>query len=76
MGATSHQVTICPITSQFIVPEATPRPAMAPTAVIDVEAGTPKRFEISSARPTKKRTVTLAARVNSAWGRCRRPSSR
>jgi hypothetical protein len=40
-GATTHQTTIVPITAQSSWAVATPRPAMAPTAVMDVEAGTP-----------------------------------
>ncbi len=41
-----------------------PRPTIAPTAVIDVETGTPKKFEINSASPAKKSTTMLAASVN------------
>jgi len=41
IGATIHQVTIRPITPQASWLAASPSPAMAPTAVIDVEAGTP-----------------------------------
>jgi len=41
-------------------------PTIAPTAVIEVDAGTPWRFEIRRARPEKKRTTTLVAGVNTA----------
>jgi hypothetical protein len=56
-GATNHQATMRPITAQSIRPVATPRPAMAPTAVIEVEAGTPTRFDMNSANPMKNNTA-------------------
>ncbi len=59
MGETSHQETISSIRPALSVPRASPRPAMAPTAVIDVEAGTPATFERKSAKPMKKRTTML-----------------
>ena len=52
-GATIHAETIPNITSSS-VPFATPSPAIAPTAVIEVEAVTPKRFEMSREPPVEK----------------------
>jgi hypothetical protein len=40
-GATIHHTAISPITARFSSPVASASPAIAPTAVIDVEAGTP-----------------------------------
>jgi len=40
-GATIHAETMVNISASFSDPVASPRPTMAPTAVIDVEAGTP-----------------------------------
>jgi hypothetical protein len=41
IGAMIHQTTISPITAQFKEFVASPSPAIAPTAVIEVETGTP-----------------------------------
>ncbi len=40
-GATIHAETMVNISASLSVPVARPSPTMAPTAVIDVEAGTP-----------------------------------
>ncbi len=40
-GATSHAETMVNINASLSVPVASPSPTIAPTAVIDVEAGTP-----------------------------------
>jgi hypothetical protein len=40
-GVTIHAERIVNIRAAFSVPVASPRPTIAPTAVIDVEAGTP-----------------------------------
>jgi len=73
MGETSHQTTISPIIARSSVPVARPRPAMAPTAVIEVEAGTPATFERKSAKPMKNSTPMLTTSVNSDRGISRPP---
>jgi len=64
IGATIHQIAISPITARSRVPVASPSPAMAPTAVIDVDAGTPAKLPTKSAPPIKKRTTMLVSSVN------------
>jgi len=66
IGATSHQIAISPITARSSDPVASPSPAIAPTAVIDVDAGTPAKFPMNSAPPMKKRTMMLVSSVNTS----------
>jgi hypothetical protein len=52
------------MSASLSVPVARPSPTIAPTAVINVEAGTPKKFEISNDPPVKKSATMLTASVN------------
>jgi hypothetical protein len=40
-GATIHAETMVNMSASLSVPDASPSPTIAPTAVIEVEAGTP-----------------------------------
>ncbi len=63
-GAMIHAETMVNISDSLSEFVANPNPTIAPTAVIDVDAGTPNKFEMSSANPAKKRTMMLVPNVN------------